>query len=581
MIGRVPYWVVGYARLTAQRFECHRMVALAISSHKCAVRNRPPMVNQATMTLWLCARNAPSLEGRQLRQAYPIHSRANRRANVRLGGRVFGRAAGLRWAGYALAVFGALTLTALLAPTLVGRRPIGRRERRRRIRNACIAAMLVPLMVLTPRDVQALHVEALQAHTLAGLVVGQTVPEGTAITTYSYDANGNTTGRLVETSTSSLTDSFVYTAENRLASADAQTGSAGTVAYTYDADGIRNGKTAGGVTTLHITDKNQPYAQVLEERGVTGSVQTRYVYGDDLICQVRNPGPAGVTSYYHYDGQMSTRQLTDDNAVPGSVVITDTYTYDAYGIETATAGTTENAYRYTGEQYDADVGLYYLRARYYDQETGRFHTRDPAGGRLSEPHSLHKYLYATADPLNNIDPTGRYTFSLSGLLKVAALTGVLFGLVAGTVQYARGKTAGEILVAVGIWFLIGALVGASVYGAAWLVAYFAGAAVVVAPVAPEAINRMLQNVARLQHAFHRHCQGILRSYEDLRPIISQVLSKPEATKSIKLGADRAIAYAAQVDVNGTKEWVSVAIYETGSLAGELATAVMPYQSQFP
>ena len=64
---------------------------------------------------------------------------------------------------------------------------------------------------------------------------------------------------------------------------------------------------------------------------------------------------------------------------------------------------------YCAEQYDSDLGLYYLRARYYNPLTGRFLSRDPANGRLTEPATLHKYMYASGDPVNAIDPTGRQT----------------------------------------------------------------------------------------------------------------------------------------------------------------------------
>ena len=47
---------------------------------------------------------------------------------------------------------------------------------------------------------------------------------------------------------------------------------------------------------------------------------------------------------------------------------------------------------YRGEQYDPDLGLYYLRARYYNPATGRFLSRDPEDGKASDPASLHKYL---------------------------------------------------------------------------------------------------------------------------------------------------------------------------------------------
>jgi RHS repeat-associated protein len=58
---------------------------------------------------------------------------------------------------------------------------------------------------------------------------------------------------------------------------------------------------------------------------------------------------------------------------------------------------------YRGEQYDSDLGLYYLRARYYNPNTGRFMSRDPEDGQLADPRTLHKYLYAGGDPINRVD----------------------------------------------------------------------------------------------------------------------------------------------------------------------------------
>jgi len=51
--------------------------------------------------------------------------------------------------------------------------------------------------------------------------------------------------------------------------------------------------------------------------------------------------------------------------------------------------------------------LYYLRARYYNPNTGRFMSRDPEDGNLFDPASLHKYLYANGDPVDGVDPMGR------------------------------------------------------------------------------------------------------------------------------------------------------------------------------
>ncbi len=90
--------------------------------------------------------------------------------------------------------------------------------------------------------------------------------------------------------------------------------------------------------------------------------------------------------------------------VPGARV---SYEYDAFGNEVNHTGTTPNNYLYRGEQYDSDLGLYYLRARYMNPATGRFISRDPEEGKPVDPKTLHKYLYASGDPVNRVDPRGR------------------------------------------------------------------------------------------------------------------------------------------------------------------------------
>ena len=93
-----------------------------------------------------------------------------------------------------------------------------------------------------------------------------------------------------------------------------------------------------------------------------------------------------------------------------AAAVTDTYNCDAFGNRIGSSGTTPNNYMYRGEQYDPDLGLYYLRARYYNPATGRFLSRDPEDGTPTNPKTLHKYLYAAGDPLNRTDPSGRAEF---------------------------------------------------------------------------------------------------------------------------------------------------------------------------
>jgi RHS repeat-associated protein len=220
---------------------------------------------------------------------------------------------------------------------------------------------------------------------------------------YSYDPAGNTTKDTANAA-------YVYDAENRLIQRSG--GSLPTVTIVYDADGNRVGKSVvvgtETNTTLYLVDDRNPtgYAQVMEESAKTNSgslnlIRT-YVYGLDLISQTQS----GNVTYYGYDGLGSTRYLSDS-----STNVTDSYTYDAFGIQIDKSGSTLNNFRYTGEQWDADLGMYYLRARYYKPELGRFWTMDSFEGGQEEIANLHRYLYAENTPVNGIDPSGHMTMA--------------------------------------------------------------------------------------------------------------------------------------------------------------------------
>lgn len=136
-----------------------------------------------------------------------------------------------------------------------------------------------------------------------------------------------------------------------------------------------------------------------------GTNTVNYSHGLDLISQNRD----GQVSYYLTDGLGSTRALAD-----GTGNITDTYDYNAYGQLIDSSGATDNSYLYTGEQFDSSLNNYYLRARYYDPNNGRFTTMDTFRGWSTRPLSLNKYIYGHASPTYYSDPSGRFV-SLGGL----------------------------------------------------------------------------------------------------------------------------------------------------------------------
>jgi RHS repeat-associated protein len=269
---------------------------------------------------------------------------------------------------------------------------------------------------------------------------------------YTYDANGNTrTGSVggvgvspAERGTSILPVVPVqdqYDDQNRLVRRT-ETENGKTITILYNADGNRVAKTVNGVTTYYLVDSQNltGYAQVIEEITApvgtdpiaNGTVIKRYAYGLDLISQqvwTLDPleGDHWRISYYGYDGLGSVCYLTDETAT-----ITDRYTYDAFGtlLDTWSANSltpANNVYLYAGEQWDADLGLYYNRARYLNTNTGRFWSMDSYEGNNQEPLSLHKYLYVYANPINGIDPSGNFTIfqSVATLGVIATLSNVV------------------------------------------------------------------------------------------------------------------------------------------------------------
>ena len=80
--------------------------------------------------------------------------------------------------------------------------------------------------------------------------------------------------------------------------------------------------------------------------------------------------------------------------------------YDAWGNERERVGVSANKFTFTGHELDEETGLIYAKARFYDPDVGRFLTQDSFLGDVSNVPSLHRYLYAAANPTRFFDPTG-------------------------------------------------------------------------------------------------------------------------------------------------------------------------------
>ena len=161
------------------------------------------------------------------------------------------------------------------------------------------------------------------------------------------------------------------------------------VSFTYDAEGLRTGKTVNGEKTVYVWDGDQ----VVMELSKGGAVQKRYIRGNDLVYA--DKGENTEKTYYVTDMHGNVVQLLDES---GNV--TKTYEYDSFGNEVKPEKKDENPYRYCGEYYDKETEEVYLRARYYQPSVGRFITRDTYTGESNEPLSLHLYTYCANDGVN-------------------------------------------------------------------------------------------------------------------------------------------------------------------------------------
>ena len=231
-------------------------------------------------------------------------------------------------------------------------------------------------------------------------LIAETSEDG--VITYTYDNNGN----LVK-QTGNKTVDYSYDKENHLLRAVIQNGNSVTIeAYTYDYAGNRTSKTINEADIIYyVNDTSGSLTMVAAETDKYGNETAYYTRGAELLSMEREK----EVWCYLYDGHGSTRFLTNKDGR-----ITDTYSYDAYGNLFEKEGDTENEFLYTGEQYNANTELYYLRARYMNPGTGTLISMDSYQGSIHDPVTLHKYLYANANPVMYTDPSGYTSMAEAG-----------------------------------------------------------------------------------------------------------------------------------------------------------------------
>jgi len=213
-------------------------------------------------------------------------------------------------------------------------------------------------------------------------------------TTYTWDSTGRATSR-------NDGDPLAMTwSGDRLVNATSPT--LGPIDYFYDIDGLLVSRIEGGVETRYLWDRSSDMPKLAATYdGATLTLLQLFVYGGSDLIQVHD-GPNVYAA--HTDRLGTLRGLSD---VTGT--LTDTWTYDAWGNLLSTTGAVDTPFGYTGYLHDDSTGFDYAIARWYEPESGRFLSRDPIGGDIAAPLTLHRYLYGRGDPIHYLDPDGRFS----------------------------------------------------------------------------------------------------------------------------------------------------------------------------
>ena len=105
-------------------------------------------------------------------------------------------------------------------------------------------------------------------------------------------------------------------------------------------------------------------------------------------------------------------------------------------------GHTTNEFLFTGQQFDAAIGQYYLRARYYSETVGQFTSRDSYDGQITEPITENHYAYARSDPMDWVDSSGMDGTATEEGVTASLATGIAALFFVGLGAFALGLGLG-------------------------------------------------------------------------------------------------------------------------------------------
>jgi RHS repeat-associated protein len=216
--------------------------------------------------------------------------------------------------------------------------------------------------------------------------------------------------------------SFTYDGENRPLTIT-QNGNA--TRFAYGPDGERAGKSFGGNDFVYLSGEAELLKNIANPSGLLTS---------DIDGDVTREG--AITAFGHKDQLASNRIVS---YMPGGQS-TKRHDYGPYGQPLTSNGSSILTGRgYINERYDAETGLQYLHARYYDPLLGRFlspDTLDP----IEDGVDINRYAYAHNDPINLSDTNGHKDPDSGG--EISTPNGVTPQNTGGVGNYSVADTGG-------------------------------------------------------------------------------------------------------------------------------------------
>jgi RHS repeat-associated protein len=211
--------------------------------------------------------------------------------------------------------------------------------------------------------------------------------------TLGYDNEGNLTSK---SKPGKPTQTFTWNALGQLASV---TTNGQTTLYGYNGFGtrIRRHNVNTGNVVWYLYDRGN----LLMELDGAGAIYRSYSHGagidNPLSVTVGDPS-SGPTYYYVAEEPGHVRALMNSSGG-----FANKYVYGAFGERLdGTSEGVQQPLQFMGRERDDLTGIYYVRARWYDADLGRFVSEDPIG--LSG--GINTYAYANNDPINLRDPSG-------------------------------------------------------------------------------------------------------------------------------------------------------------------------------